>query len=85
MVTKNESDFMEDIDWFITFLPHFNGVTFFNKTPIPENHTLYLDPSLTGMGAVWANRVYATPVFQIPNFDLQDGDVEHCNSTQDMG
>ena len=73
------ADFMADIDWFITFLPHFNGVTFFNKTPIPENNTLYLDASLTGMGTMWANRVYATPVFQIPNFDLKIVHLEMLN------
>ena len=44
------SDFMSDIDWFITFLPHFNGVTFFKKAPILGNHTLFLDASLTGLG-----------------------------------
>ena len=59
------AEFMADFDSFITFLRHFNGVTFFNKVPILQNHTLYLDASLTGMGAVWSNRVYCTPVFKI--------------------
>ena len=64
------ADFMADSDWFITFLPLFSGITFFKKAPISANHSLYLDASLTGMGAVWSNRVYSTPVFEIPNFDL---------------
>ena len=70
---------MADIEWFITFLPHFNGVTFFKKVPISDNHTLHLDASLTGMGAVWSNRVYSTPVFQIPNFELKIVHLEMLN------
>ena len=73
------ADFMADIEWFITFLPHFNGVTFFKKVPISDNHTLHLDASLTGMGAVWSNRVYSTPVFQIPNFELKIVHLEMLN------
>ena len=73
------ADFIADIDWFITFLPHFNGITFFKKVPIPENHALYLDASLIGMGAVWANRVYSTPVFEIPNFELKIVHLEMLN------
>ena len=73
------AEFMADIHWFLTFLPYFNGVTFFNKAPILHNHTLHLDASLTGMAAVWSNRVYSTPIFQIPNFDLKIVHLEMLN------
>ena len=63
-------EFYQDIDWFVKFLPHFNGVTYISKKLIDDSQSLYLDACLTGMGAVWRDRVYATPIVQIPNFIL---------------
>ena len=39
-------EFRQDIQWFITFLPHFNGVTILKKEPIRNCNTLYIDASL---------------------------------------
>ena len=73
-------DFHQDLDWFIRFLPHFNGVTCLKKEPIIDNsQELYLDACLTGMGAVWWNRVYATPIFEIPGFELTITHLEMLN------
>ena len=72
-------EFYHDLDWFITFLPHFNGVTYISKKPIDDTQTLHLDACLTGMGAVWRDRVYATPIVQIPNFILTIVHLEMLN------
>ena len=72
-------DFHQDLDWFIRFLPHFNGVTCLKKEPIDNSQELYLDACLMGMGAVWRNRVYATPIFEIPGFKLTITHLEMLN------
>ena len=72
-------EFYQHLDWFIVFLPHFNGVTYIAKHPIDESQSLYLDACLTGMGAIWRNRVYATPVILIPNFILTIVHLEILN------
>ena len=56
------SQFFRDLEWFINFLPQFNGVTFISETVIPHDHTLHIDASLTGLSGIWSNRVYATPL-----------------------
>ena len=45
-------EFHVDIDWFLTFLPSFNGITFLRKNEVDATQTMFLD-ALTGMGAVW--------------------------------
>ena len=72
-------EFHQDLDWFLRFLPHFNGVTCLKKDPIDNSQELYLDACLTGMGAVWCNRVYATPIFEIPGFELTITHLEMLN------
>ena len=72
-------EFYQDFDWFIVFFPHFNGVTYIPKNPIDENQSLYLDACLTGIGAIWRDRVYATPVIQIPDFTLTIVHLEMLN------
>ena len=37
-------DFFRDTQWFLKFLPAFNGVTVFRKSPIPRLDSLHLDP-----------------------------------------
>ena len=72
-------DFYQDLDWFSRFLPHFNGVTCLHKIPIDSSQGLYLDACLTGMGAVWRNRVYVTPIYEIPGFQLAITHLEMLN------
>ena len=50
-----------DINWFLKFIPKYNGITFFDQKPI--DHSIELDASLEGMGACWGSQVYA---LQIP-------------------
>ena len=72
-------DFHADIDWFIQFLPSFNGITFIRKNVVDETQSLFLDASLTGMGAVWRDHVYATPTREIPGFVLTIVHLEMFN------
>ena len=72
-------DFHADIDWFLQFLPLFNGITFIEKNVVDDTQSLFLDASLTGMGAVWRDRVHATPVREIPGFVLTIVHLEMFN------
>ena len=64
------TDFFKDIAWFQAFLPHFNGTTKFDKPRVEGSNSLSLDACLMGLGAIWENRVYSTPVPSIPGFAL---------------
>ena len=54
------SDFKRDLRWFAQFLPHYNGVSFYDHRPI--DLTLELDAYLTGLGGRWNNFVYHLPL-----------------------
>ena len=72
-------DFRQDIKWFTTFLPHFNGITILKKEPIRDSNTLHIDASLTGLGGVWGHRVYSTPIYPISDFKLKIVHLEMFN------
>ena len=36
-------DFYKDIQWFLAFLPSYNGVSYITKTEMDHNQTLFLD------------------------------------------
>ena len=71
---KLTTSFYRDIDWFLAFLPKFNGVTYMSPLIGPEHDHLYLDACLTGLGGLWRDRVYAS--------HLQIMAGEHLNITQ---
>ena len=73
------SEFYKELAWFLSFLPQFNGVTYIRKPDMPYNHTLHVDASLTGLGGVWNNEVYASPVFDIYGLDLKIVHLEMLN------
>ena len=50
--------FKRDIRWFTTFLHHFNGRVFYDKTHKQTPLFLYLDACLDGLGAFVNNQVY---------------------------
>ena len=79
---KLTEGFHKDIHWFVTFLPTFNCVIFDNKSQAHELNILHLDTSLTGLGTVWDNRVYSTPIFLnswlSPHCSLGDALNNHC-------
>ena len=62
------AEMRQDICWFLQFLPRFNSRAILVKNSIQEPHTLHIDASLTGLGGVWGNKVYATPIYPIPDF-----------------
>ena len=72
-------DFHKDLSWFLVFLPRFNGVTYIKKLEIPHIRTLHVDASLTGLGGVSKNDVYATPIFNIYQRDLKIVHFEMLN------
>ena len=51
----NES-FKRDLKWFNTFLPVYNGVTFFHYIP---TRNVYLGACTTGLGPIYETQVYA--------------------------
>ena len=72
-------EFRQDVKWFTTFLPHFNGITILKKEPIRDSNTLHIDASLTGLGGVWGHRVYSTPIYPISDFELKIVHLEMFN------
>ena len=68
---KLTPEFFLDMRWFQKFLPKFNGITFFNKPTMQQQDILHLNASLTGLGGIWSNRVYSSPILAIPGFDLK--------------
>ena len=55
-----DCEFRRDINWFIKFLPEFNGVAFFSHKPIYTH--VELDASLQGLGAMCGQEIYAIPL-----------------------
>ena len=49
-------EFKQDLRWFNTFLPVYNGVTFLKYIP---NRVIHLDACPTGLGAIYDQQVYA--------------------------
>ena len=72
-------EFFQDLSWFLEFLPSFNGITYLAKTEVLGENYVYLDASLTGMGAIWNNRVYSAPILSVPGFHLKIVHLEMLN------
>ena len=52
--------FFADLNWFLTFLDTYNGITYYKITE--QDAQVYLDASLTGLGGVYGSFVYALPI-----------------------
>ena len=52
-----DEDMVKDLNWFIQFLTQFNGTVMFHTSR--PHHEVFVDASLTGMGASWGTNVYA--------------------------
>ena len=76
---KLTKEFFQDLTWFLKFLPTFKGITYLVKTEVLGKNHVYLDASMTGLGAIWNNRVYSTPIFSIPGFQLKIVHLEILN------
>ena len=55
------TDFKSDWNWFLNFIPKFNGTAFIAHKPITEE--IELDASLQGLEARWGRQIYS---MQIP-------------------
>ena len=53
-------DFRRDLNWFLEFIPKFNGKAFISHYSISEE--IELDASLQGLGARWGTQVYTIPI-----------------------
>ena len=67
---KLTEEFHKYILCFFTFFPTYNGISYIKKTEIGDSQSLFLDASLTGMGVVWQDRVYATPIHDFGDLKL---------------
>ena len=76
---KLSKEFSQDLNWFLTFLPSFNGTSKIFKNPIPANNQLFIDACLTGVGGIWGHRVYAAPIPQFQNFQPSITHLEMLN------
>ena len=65
-----------DINWFLKFIPLYNGVTFFDQKHI--DFSIELDASLQGMGARWGSQIYALSI-PLGYLDLQIVHLEMLN------
>ena len=81
--TKNKiklsREFFQDLNWFLTFLPSFNGTSKIFKDPIPANNQLFIDACLTGVGGISGHRVYAAPIPQFQDFHPSITHLEMLN------
>ena len=59
--------------WFNRFLPLFNGKVYFNKYLHVPITNIFVDASLTGIGGVWSELVYAVPVSRLTGLPV------HCS------
>ena len=78
-ISINE-EFRKDLARFIRFLPDYNGIVFIDKQKLYGNETLYIDACLTGMGGVWNDKVYSTPIFGIPQKFINIANLEMLNT-----
>ena len=76
---KLTEEFHKDIRWFLTFLPTYNGISYIKKTEVEDSQSLFSDACLTGMGAVWQNKVYATPIHNFGDLKLSIVHFEMLN------
>ena len=54
------AEFRSDLAWFNCFLPHYNGVTYYDQ---PYCHSeVHLGACLTGLGGAYNSMVYALPI-----------------------
>ena len=54
------------MEWFKKILVTFNGIIFDNKR-VRQAKVVYVDACLTGVSAVWDDRVYAAPLIDVFN------------------
>ena len=74
--TALTTDARRDVNWFVKFMPTFNGVVFFDQKPV--NSSIELDASLRGLFFRWGSRVY-TLSLPLGYLDMNIADLEILN------
>ena len=57
-VSSMTVEIRRDVNWFLSFMEHFNGTCSYLYTPVQCNYLIELDACLTGLGARFNNQVY---------------------------
>ena len=70
---KLDTEFTKDVNLFIKFLQTFNGVTFFDKKQ--ADHQVHLYASLTGLGSIWQNKLWAITPWCGPSGKTKDAQL----------
>ena len=65
---KLSPDFFKDLDWFIQFVPHFNGKILYKKPSPQTMDTVFVDASLTGIGGYEKIEFTLSPYTQFTTF-----------------
>ena len=76
---KLTAEFYHDLAWFIDFVTQFNGVILIEKPFLDSSETIFLDACLEGIGAVWENYCYASPIPLFSDFILHITHLEMVN------
>ena len=73
------ADFHRDLNWFLKFLPRFNGVAFFKHVPV--HVIIELDTCLQGLGAVCKIQVHALNIpLSFQNYTIVHLEMLQCIS-----
>ena len=65
-----DREFKKDIQWLLQFLLRFNRIIIYQKYHTCSPVSVHLDTYLSGIGSIWTDRVYSSPVIPIQNFKL---------------
>ena len=76
LIRINE-DIVKDLNWFIQFLTNFNGTVMFDTCR--PHYQVFVDASLSGMGASWHNDVYAVTRHMVATIGLNINQLEMLN------
>ena len=79
-----DNQFQQDIAWFNCFVEKFNGVFMIHKHALPQIH-VHVDASLTGIGAVWDEHVYAATYPPCYLVDKSIVHLQHVGSSSNVG
>ena len=74
---RMDEEMVKDLNWFIQFLTQFNGTVMFDTCR--AHFQVFVDASLTGMGASWDNNVYAVTRYFIATIGLNINQLEMLN------
>lgn len=63
-------EFRKDVNWFLNFLPSYNGITLMEHPPLPTDVHVDLDACMSGVGGCYGNEVYHC---ELPPFIVEEG------------